>query len=428
MTQNAPGARLAELMHFLDASPSPFHAVDSAKRLLEASGFTELTEREAWSHVAGRHFVARHGALIAWVANEANPTNLGVHIVGAHTDSPNLRIKPNPDVANVGWRQLAVEIYGGVLANSWLDRDLGVSGQVALRDGSTSLVLINRPVARIPQLAIHLDREVNDKGLVLDKQSHLLPVIGLGSSEKGDVMKWIATEAGIDPTHVVGTDLMLHDLTPAQTLGDDNELLVSGRIDNLFSAWAAIAALIASSETTGRLCLAALFDHEEVGSESTTGAGGPFLETTIDRIIYGLGVTDPDGRARTFAASTCVSSDMAHSVNPNYAERHEPGHRPLPNAGPVIKVNVNQRYATDSTTAAFFAAACDRVQVPHQVFVSKNSQPCGTTIGPVTATRLGIATVDVGCAMLSMHSARELCGAKDAELMLSALSSYFRGR
>ncbi len=427
-THTAGVTPLNELMHYLDASPSPFHAVNSARRLLEAAGFTERTERETWSDVTGRHFVARHGALIAWVANEPNPTNLGVHIVGAHTDSPNLRVKPHPDVANVGWRQLAVEIYGGVLANSWLDRDLGLSGQVVLNDGTTKLVLINRPVARVPQLAIHLDREVNDKGLVLDKQNHLLPVIGLGSSEKGDAMKWIATEAGIDPTHIVGADLMLHDLTPAQTLGTDNELLVSGRIDNLFSAWAAIAALIQAAETTGRVCIAALFDHEEIGSESTSGAAGPFLEATIDRIIYGLGVNDPDSRARTISASTCVSSDMAHSVHPNYAERHEPGHRPLPNAGPVIKVNVNQRYATDATTAAFFAAACDRVGVPHQVFVSKNSQPCGSTIGPITATRLGIATVDVGCAMLSMHSARELCGANDAELMLRALTSYFRGR
>ena len=428
MTDVTATTPLRQLMAYLDSSPSPFHAVESARKLLESAGFSELTQREAWSQVTGKHFVTRNGALIAWVANEPDPTNLGVHIVGAHTDSPNLRIKPHPDTANVGWRQLAVEIYGGVLANSWLDRDLGLSGQVLLSDGSTRLVLVNRPVARIPQLAIHLDREVNDKGLVLDKQSHLLPVIGLGASEKGDVMKWLAEEAGIDATAIVGADLMLHDLTPAQTLGTNNELLASGRIDNLFSAWAAISALVNSRDTTGRVCFAALFDHEEIGSESTTGAAGPFLESTIDRVIHGLGVTDPDTRARTIAASTCVSADMAHSVHPNYAERHEPGHRPLPNAGPVVKVNVNQRYATDSTTAAFFAAACDRAEVPHQVFVSKNSQPCGSTIGPITATRLGIATVDVGCAMLSMHSARELCGADDADLMRRALSSFYRGR
>jgi aspartyl aminopeptidase len=422
---------LGALMAYLDASPSPFHAVANARTRLEAAGFTELSERDAWTVVSGRHFVVRGGALVAWVANDTDPTNLGVHIVGAHTDSPNLRVKPRPDVANVGWRQLAVEIYGGVLANSWLDRDLGLSGRLVLLDGTTRLVLVDRPIARVAQLAIHLDREVNDKGLVLDKQSHLLPLIGLGTSESGDFLRWLAAETGaadIDPEGIVGTDLMLHDLTPAATLGVDDELLASGRIDNLFSAWAATEALCDIAETTGRVAVIALFDHEEIGSESTTGAAGPFLESALDRLLFGLGVNDPDARGRTLAASTCVSSDMAHSVHPNYAERHEPGHRPIPNAGPVVKVNANQRYATDSVSAAMFTAACERAGVPHQVFVSRNSQPCGSTIGPITATRLGISTVDVGCAMLSMHSARELCGANDADVMRRALSAYLGGR
>ncbi len=419
---------LRELMTYLDASPSPFHAVESAKALLDAAGFTERSEGTAWTTVDGRKYVVRGGALIAWVANEADPVNLGVHIVGAHTDSPNLRVKPNPDCSSAGWQQLAVEIYGGALSNSWLDRDLGLSGQVVLRDGTKRLVRVERPVARVAQLAIHLDRDLNDKGLVLDKQLHMLPLVGLGASNPGDFLQWLASETDIEPDTIASTNLMLHDLTPARTLGLSNELLASARIDNLFSAWSAITALRDSAETTGRVCVAALFDHEEIGSASTTGAAGPFLESALDRVLFALGVTDPDARGRTFAASTCVSADMAHSVHPNYVDRHDPAHRPLPNAGPVIKVNTNQRYATDAITAAMFGAACERVGLKHQTFVSKNSQPCGSTIGPITATRLGIATVDVGCAMLSMHSARELCGAEDADHMRRALSSYFVGR
>jgi aspartyl aminopeptidase len=420
---------LHDLMKFLDASPSPFHAVASARQLLEAAGFTECRESDSWRIVSGRHYVVRGGAIVAWVANEASPVVDGIHIIGAHTDSPNLRVKPNPDATSAGWQQLAVEIYGGVLANSWLDRDLGLSGQIVLHDASTHLVHVQRPLARIAQLAIHLDRELNEKGLILDKQLHMLPLVGLLGSNDGEAnfLQWLAQEMGIEPSAIASTSLMLHDLTSAATLGLHNDLLASSRIDNLFSAWAAIQALCDAAETTKRTCVAALFDHEEIGSESTTGAAGPFLQSTIERVLFGLGVTDPDARGRTMAASSCVSADMAHSVHPNYSDRHEAGHRPLPNAGPVIKVNANQRYATDAHTAAMFAAACERAGVNHQSFVSKNSQPCGSTIGPITATRLGIATVDIGCAMLSMHSARELCGAHDADLMRRALSSYLRG-
>ena len=420
-------APLDNLCSFLDASPSPFHAVARARGLLEAAGFTELSEHSAWPDVRGCHYVVRDGALVAWVANDPEPVKLGMHIIGAHTDSPNLRIKPRPDVANAGWRQLAVEIYGGVLSNSWLDRDLGVSGRLVMKDGTQQLVHVARPVARVAQLAIHLDRDVNEKGLVLDRQTHMLPLIGLGTAEPGSFQEWLAGEVQVAASDIAAADLMLHDLTPAATLGIDNELLASARIDNLFSAWAGVEALISCRSLRGRVGVTALFDHEEIGSESTTGAAGQFLESTLDRLLFALGVNDPDAKGRTMAASSCVSADMAHSVHPNYAERHDPAHRPVPNAGPVIKVNANQRYATSSSTAAMFAAACDRAGVPHQVFVSKNSQPCGSTIGPITATRLGIATVDVGCAMLSMHSARELCGALDADLLLRALPSSLTG-
>ena len=388
--------------------------------------------------MSGKAFVVRSGALIAWSA-PASPDDTrqmlidgGWRIIGAHTDSPNLRLKPNSATTSVGYRQLAVEIYGGVLANSWLDRDLGISGRLILTDGTSRLVRVDRGVARVAQLAIHLDREVNEKGLVLDKQLHLLPLAGLGTHDDEAFIRWLLAAAGFEALSaedIAAHDLMLHDITPPALLGMDEEFVVSGRIDNLFSCWAAVDALLSPPSLQSSTCaqanvsMIALFDHEEVGSSSTTGASGPLLETVIDRMAHSAGL-DADQRARALAASTCLSSDMAHGVHPNYADRHEPGHRPMPNAGPVIKVNANQRYATSATGAASFRAACERADVPVQTFVSKNSQPCGSTIGPLTATRLGIETIDVGCAMLSMHSARELCGAADAELYLRALRSY----
>jgi aspartyl aminopeptidase len=436
MSAESSAASIEALLRFLDDSPSPYHAVASAQVLLDAAGFHELAERDPWTAEAiagpasnGRRYVIRGGALIAWVNKDADPINQGVAIVGAHTDSPNLRIKPNPDVTSAGWRQWGVEVYGGALNNSWLDRDLGISGRVILRDGTSRLVKIDEPLARVAQLAIHLDREVNEKGVTLDKQLHLTPITGLGT--KSSFRDFLGARGDCDGDDIATWDLMLHDLTPARQIGVDGEFLASGRIDNLFSAWAAISALIDTAQdpvftSQGKIVMAALFDHEEVGSASTTGAAGPFLETTLHRLLESQGIVTADDRARVFAASSCVSADMAHAVHPNYADRHEPDHRPLPNAGPVVKVNANQRYATDAQTAAAFQSAARRVEVDCQTFVSRNSQPCGSTIGPITATQLGIATVDVGCAMLSMHSARELCGAQDADLFRRVLASYFR--
>jgi aspartyl aminopeptidase len=413
-----------DLLAFIAASPSPYHAVATAAARLEAAGFKPLDEGEAWDDVGGARYVVRGGALVAWRAPADAPPHAGFRIVGAHTDSPNLRLKPHPDSGSAGWRQLAVEIYGGTLLNSWLDRDLGLSGRLALRDGSVRLVLVDRTLARVPQLAIHLDREVNERGLVLDRQAHMAPIWGLGAVEDGRLLRVVADEVGIDAAEVVGFDLMLHDLTPPTRLGADRELIAAPRLDNLLSCWAgieALGALAAGGEVIPVVCL---FDHEEVGSASTTGAAGPLLETVLDRLVTGRH-GDGQDRHRAFARSLCVSADMAHAVHPNYVDRHEPGHRPRPNAGPVLKVNSNQRYATDATTHAAFIRACDQAGVPWQIFVSRNNVPCGSTIGPLTATRLGIATVDVGCAQLSMHSARELAGAGDPAYLVAALDAFF---
>jgi len=386
-------------------------------------GFAEVSELEAWDGVPDRAFVRRGGALIAWRSAAGSDGTAPLRIVGAHTDSPGLRIKPNPDGARAGWRQLGVEIYGGVLLNSWLDRDLGVAGRLVDAAGDQVLVDVREPIARVPQLAIHLDRDVNERGLVLDRQAHLTPV--WATDFDVPFAEWLATQAadrvadGIEPEW---WELCLYDVQPAAVLGADRSLLASGRLDNQVSCWAATAAL-ARAEPAAHTAMVALFDHEEVGSASTSGASGPFLEAVIAR-RFGAAGTPPDERYRALAASSCVSADNAHAVHPNYPERHDPDHAPLVNRGPVIKVNANQRYATSAETAALFHRACTDAGVPVQTFVSRNNVPCGSTIGPLTATRLGIATVDVGVPQLSMHSARELCGAADTAWLAEALRAY----
>jgi aspartyl aminopeptidase len=413
---------LSDLLNYLAASPSPYHAVRVASDRLDQAGWVRLQVRDAWTDLPERAYVAVGGALIAWNRPGATPVSAGFRIVGAHTDSPNLRLKPHPDTGSMGWRQLAVEIYGGALLNSWLDRDLGLSGRVVTRD-ETHLVHVNEPIARVPQLAIHLDRDVNDKGVQLDKQQHLTPIWGLGPTTEGDFSLWLSGHLGVRSTDILSWDLMFHDITAPALLGPAQDLIASARLDNLVSCWCALEALVTVEPTDAVTPLVCLFDHEEVGSESATGAAGPLLQAVLERLTHAT--NDNAAFRRSMASSVCVSSDMAHAVHPNYPERHEPAHRPLPNAGPVIKVNANQRYATDALTHAMFIRACETAGVPSQVFVSKNSMPCGSTIGPITATRLGIPTVDVGCAQLSMHSARELCGAADPAMMAAALGAFF---
>lgn len=410
-----------ELIEFLDASPSPWHAAQTAATMLEAAGFGEVQESESWTNAPVAGFMRRSGALVAWRLANGRPQSL--KIVGAHTDSPGLRIHAHPDQSLANWRSLGVEVYGGPLLNSWLDRDLGIAGRVIGRDGSVTLVNVDEPVARVPQLAIHLDRDVNDKGLVLDKHSHLRPVWSTSGpdSSPASFAAWLAGRAGVDASF---WELCLYDVQKAAVLGADRSLIASGRLDNQLSCWAATSALVAS-DPGPHVAIAALFDHEEVGSASTSGAAGPLLETVVERLLAGAGVDTVDDRHRLLAASSCISADNAHAVHPNYPERHDTGHAPLVNRGPAIKMNANQRYATDSQTAAMFWQCCDKAGVPVQGFVSRNNIPCGSTIGPLTATRLGIATVDVGVPQLSMHSARELCGADDPGHLRSALAAYW---
>ncbi|MCF6524084.1 M18 family aminopeptidase [Streptomyces sp. JJ36] len=414
-----------DLMSFLTQAPTPYHAVRAAADLLEKAGFRQLEETAEWDGAAGGRYVLRGGALIAWYVPEGATPATPFRIVGAHTDSPNLRVKPLPDTGAHGWRQVAVEVYGGTLLNTWLDRDLGLAGRLTLKDGSTRLVNVDRPLLRVPQLAIHLDRQVND-GLKLDRQKHMTPVWGLGTPREGDLLAFLAEEHDLPADGIAGWDLMVHSVEPPAYLGRDRELLAGPRMDNLLSVHAGAAALAAAAARGGDLGaipVLAAFDHEENGSQSDTGAEGPLLGNVLERSVLARGGGYED-RARAYAGTLCLSSDTGHAVHPNYAERHEPGHLPMPNGGPILKVNVNQRYATDGTGRAVFAAACERAGVPWQTFVSNNAMPCGTTIGPITAARHGITTVDIGVACLSMHSARELCGSDDPFLLANALTAF----
>ncbi|TPQ16242.1 M18 family aminopeptidase [Streptomyces sporangiiformans] len=419
-----------DLMSFLATSPSPYHAVANAAERLEKAGFRQVAETDAWDGTYGGKYVLRGGAIVAWYVPEGADPHTPFRVVGAHTDSPNLRVKPLPDSGAHGWRQIAVEVYGGPLLNSWLDRDLGLAGRLSLRDGTTHLVNIDRALLRVPQLAIHLDRSVTSEGLKLDKQRHLQPIWGLGNDVRdGDLIRFLERESGLPEGEVTGWDLMVHSIEPPSYLGRDKELVAGPRMDNLLSVHAGTASLSAVA-TSGRalsyIPVLAAFDHEENGSQSDTGADGPLLGSVLERSVFARGGSYED-KARAFAGTVCLSSDTGHAVHPNYAERHDPTHHPRAGGGPILKVNVNNRYATDGSGRALFADACDKAGVPFQSFVSNNSMPCGTTIGPITAARHGIKTVDIGVAILSMHSARELCGADDPFLLANALVAFLEG-
>jgi len=418
------------LLTFIDASPSPFHACAAATERLEVAGYRALEEPDAWDGGPGRHFVRRGGSLVAWAAGPHHRAADGFRIIGAHTDSPNLRLKPHPDAGRVGYRQLAVEVYGGALLNSWLDRDLGLSGRIVVRgpEGAEEhLVLVPRAIARIPQLAIHLDREISSSGLLLNPQQHLSPIWGLGDPTPGGVVSFIAAEAGVDPETILAADLMLHDLTPSTFAGDGDSLISAPRLDNLCSSWAGLEALLEVSAPTApptpQIPLLVLFDHEEIGSTSERGAASALLPAITERIVLGFG-GDRETHLRALAASLCCSADMAHATHPNYADRHEPGHLIALDGGPVLKVNSNLRYASDATSAAAFVLACEQADVPLQRYAHRADLPCGSTIGPITASRLGIPTVDVGAPQLAMHSARELCGAREPVRYAQAMAAF----
>lgn len=409
-----------DLCTFIDASPTPFHVCATVAERLRTAGFVELAEGDAWPSDPGDYFTVRAGSLVAWRAG-ADPA-APFRIVGGHTDSPNLRVKQHPDRFVSGWRVVALQPYGGAWLNSWLDRDLGISGRLSIRVGETvedRLVRIDEPLLRVPQLAIHLSED--RKGVELNPQRHVNAVWGVGEGARSFV-DHVAEHAGIRPSDVLAADLMTHDLTPAALVGADRELVSAPRLDNQGTCYAGLEALL-DVRADSVVPVLALFDHEEVGSTSDHGAQSDLLPTVLERITLAAGGQRED-LLRRLSASMVASGDMAHATHPNYPDRHEPGHLIEVNAGPVLKVQPNLRYATDGRTAAAFALACAQAGVPLQRYEHRADLPCGSTIGPMTAARTGIPTVDVGAAQLAMHSARELMGADDVAAYSAALRAF----
>ncbi len=426
-----PTPMITDLMSYLDQSVTAYHATLTAEQTLIDKGFTKLDEKEAWKLESnGKYYVIRsESALVAW--QMGNGSKSGVRLIGAHTDSPGLHLKPNPQHSKSGYIQLGVEVYGGPLLASWTDRDLSLAGRVILKDGGQLKVKAFKSdvvLLRIPQLAIHLNREVNDKGLKLNKQTHMPPIFALESVD-GDpvdenlVKQLIADSLQVDAKTIANWQLECYDTQTSSLSGLNQEFLVSGRIDNLTMCHAALKTLTEKQFTSPQTAMIALFDNEEIGSSTQNGAASSFIRDIIQRVVDTSG--EQHSLQRGLADSLCISADGAHAIHPNYAEFHDPQHAVKMNRGPVIKVNANHRYATSAFTSAMFEQLCADVDVPVQHYVHKTDLPCGSTIGPITATGLGIPVVDVGNAMLSMHSIRETAGVKDHEMMIKVMQQFF---
>lgn len=422
-----------DLLAFLDASPTPWHASAELRRRLEAAGFRRLDERVAWKLSPGEAvYVERAGSsVVAAVIGEDAPWEAGFQLAGAHVDSPGLRVKIKGEHAKVGLLRLGVEVYGGPILGTWADRDLSLAGRVVLKDGAgerDALVDFERPLLRLPTVAIHLDREVNNRGLLLHKQDHLPPVLAAADDalpEGGRLRALLAERLGVEAPAILNFDLCVTDVQPATFFGPDEEFVASGRLDNLAMCHALLLPLLArAGRGAGGTAVAAFFDNEETGSLTARGADGSLLPDVVERLALALGASREDW-LRACARSFLVSADMAHAVHPGYGSLYDPQHHVELNGGPAIKINASQRYATDGLSAARFQRLCESAGVPCQQYVHRTDLPCGTTIGPITAARLGVPAVDVGNPMWSMHSVRESSGAADPAMMCAALEAFW---
>ena len=415
------------LLDFLQRSPSPFHATQSIAQALEAAGYLALNERETWQlKPQGRYYVTRNdSSIIAIQLGQHDPVEHGIRMVGAHTDSPCLKVKPQPELSRHGYWQLGVEVYGGVLLSPWFDRDLSLAGRVTFKHNEqlhSRLVDFKQAIASIPSLAIHLNREANN-GWTINPQTELPPILAqLAGAEAKDFRALLAEqvqrEHGISATQVLDYELCFYDSQPAATIGLKQDFIAGARLDNLLSCYAGLQALLSSDGQHTQVLVCT--DHEEVGSNSACGADGPFLEQVLRRVLG-----SEEAFVRCIQHSLLISADNAHGIHPNYADKHDSNHGPLLNQGPVIKVNSNQRYATNSETSSFFKLLCEQANIPVQSFVTRSDMGCGSTIGPITASQLGVQTIDIGVPTFAMHSIRELAGSHDLGYLISALSAFY---
>ncbi|GBC61709.1 M18 family aminopeptidase [Desulfonema ishimotonii] len=418
------------MLNFLKKSPTPFHAVLNMSAILDKAGFQRLSESDAWAlKKEGRYYVTRNGSsVIAFTTGQADFPETGIRMAGAHTDSPCLKVKPLPEKVSHSYLQIGVEVYGGALLNPWFDRDLSLAGRVTWLTSEetveSALVDFESPVAVIPSLAIHFDREAN-KNKSVNPQDELPPIL-LQVEDNDEALffrdiladRLRAEHPEADVAEILGYEISLYDTQPPAQTGMNREFITGARLDNLMSCHTGLMALIGAS---GDLpCLLVCNDHEEVGSASVSGAQGPFLEAVLSRLC-----PKAEDRLRAIDRSLMISADDAHGVHPNYAAKSDPGHGPLLNHGPVIKINASQRYASDSETVAAFRHLCRRADVPVQDFVMRSDLACGSTIGPLTATRIGVKTVDVGVPIFAMHSVREMAGSRDGFYLFRALGQHY---
>jgi len=413
------------LLDYLQQSPTPFHATSNLADILSDEGFKVLDETQGWQLNPGKYFVTRNqSSIIAFVLGTDDPVETGIRMSGAHTDSPCLKVKPRPETYQQGYLQLGVEVYGGVLLNPWYDRDLSLAGRVTYQSDDKKIhnLLINfvDPIAIVPSLAIHLDREAN-KSRSVNPQKDIPPILMQSDKETIEAL----LKAQIRNEHpetsvskILGYELSFYDTNPAATIGLKQEFIAGARLDNLLSCYVGMQSLL--NADPGVSSLVVCNDHEEVGSASSSGAQGPFLKDVLSRMI-----PDPESRLRTIARSLLVSTDNAHGIHPNYSDRHDANHGPILNKGPVIKINANQRYATNSETEGYFSFLCENGEIPYQKFINRTDMACGSTIGPITAKEIGIRTLDVGVPTFAMHSIRELAGSDDAYYLFNALSVFF---
>ncbi|MDR0780539.1 MAG: M18 family aminopeptidase [Pseudomonadales bacterium] len=423
-----------DLCDFIQQSPTPFHAVAALAARLEQAGYVHLAEAEPWElEPGGRYYITRNDSSLIALQLGSGPLSVsGLRMVGAHTDSPCLKIKPQPELWRHGYLQLGVEVYGGALLNPWFDRDLSLAGRVVFEDdnGELGATLINfeRPLAVIPSLAIHLDREVNNKRSI-NAQTDLPPLLlQCAADQVPDFRELLAAQARRtqpEVARVLDYELCLYDVNPPDLVGLNEEFIAAARLDNLLSCYVGLQSLLLSRGTAHKLLLCS--DHEEVGSASAAGASGPFLESVLRRLAEKLDDGSEESFQRMLRASFLVSSDNAHGIHPNFPDRHDGKHGPLLNAGPVLKFNANQRYATNSTTAAYFRLLCEEVEVPLQNFVVRSDMGCGSTIGPLIATELGLPVLDIGVPTFAMHSIRELAGSQDTLYLARALTRFYTG-
>ena len=423
-----------DLCTFIQASPTPFHAVENLSLTLQEAGYRRLHEGDSWNLEAGQgYFVCRNASsLIAFRAGNGDVFSRGFNMLGTHTDSPCLKVKPQAAMLANGYGQTGVEVYGGVLLNPWFDRDLSLAGRVNYlgNDEQLSACLIDfkKAIAYIPSLARHLDREANSNRNI-NEQKHIVPVLTqVAAGNKFDLnallLSFLHENLGLKQAKkILSYELSFYDSQQPTLLGLQNEFIAGARLDNLLSCYVGLQAMIGSDQNQPALLMCS--DHEEVGSVSAAGAAGSFLEAVLDRIIESL--TDnrsQEAKRRLIEHSMLLSVDNAHGIHPNYADRHDQQHGPLLNHGPVLKVNANQRYASSSETGARLRALCDEIEVPLQSFVVRSDMSCGSTIGPIVAASLGIKTVDLGVPTFAMHSIRELGGSKDTGYLLKTLTAF----